>query len=187
VIGPLVGKGIELSSHSVVTTTWGEWKKIHPDTKVLSLNTGHRRDYGEGVAYNNYFSTDELMFTVPQLDDRLRNKDEVLIIRVDGYKEDPLAISANFLKRKKVYQNEIGGTPFVVVTDASGANRVYGSEEIEFKKMDDGQVKDADGILWDIKEETLTSSEGRVLHRLPYHRMFWFAWYNTYPDTELIR
>lgn len=187
VIGPLVGKGIELSSHSVVTTTWGEWKKIHPDTKVLSLNTGHRRDYGEGVAYNNYFSTDELMFTVPQLDDRLRNKDEVLIIRADGYKEDPLAISANFLKRKKVYQNEIGGTPFVVVTDASGANRVYGSEEIEFKKMDDGQVKDADGILWDIKEETLTSSEGRVLHRLPYHRMFWFAWYNTYPDTELIR
>ncbi len=187
VLGPLINKGIELSSHSVVTTTWGEWKKLHPDTKVLSLYTGHRRDYGEGVAYQEYFATDRLMFNVPKLDERLNNKDEVLIIRTEGYKEDPLAISARFLNRKKVYQNQIGGTNFVVITDESGANRVFASEEIKFKKMVDGKVKDTNGILWTVDEEELTSSDGRVLTRLPYHRMFWFAWYNTYPESRLVR
>lgn len=83
VIGPLVGKGIELKPLYVVTTTWGKWKQLHPETDVLSLRTGHTRDYGEGVAYRRYFATDRLMFTVPKLDDRLKNKDEVLIIRND--------------------------------------------------------------------------------------------------------
>ena len=187
VIGPLADSKIELSSHSVVTTTWGEWKKIHPDTKVLSLNTGHRRDYGEGVAYHDYFATDRLMFNVPKLDERLKNKEEVLIIRIDGYKEDPLAISTSFLNRKKIYQNQIGGKNFVVITDESGANRVFSSEDVKFKKMMDSQVKDSEGLLWTVDEEEMTSSEGRVLSRLPYHRMFWFAWYNTYPKSRLVR
>ena len=62
VVGPLINKGIELEHLSVVTTTWGEWKRRHPDTSVLSLKTGHRRDYGEGVAYQEYFATDNMMF-----------------------------------------------------------------------------------------------------------------------------
>ncbi len=188
VIGPLAARNIELSSHSVVTTTWGEWKKIHPDTKVLSLNTGHRRDYGEGVAYQDYFSTDRLMFNVPKTDVRLKNKEEVLIIRADGYKADPLAISSEFLSRKQVYQNQIGGTNFVVVTDASGANRVFESAELKFKKQKNGEkVKDAEGQFWTVEEERMISDDGRVLARLPYHRMFWFAWYNTYPNSRLVR
>ena len=39
VVGPLVGKGIQLERLSVVTTTWGAWKARHPDTTVLSLKT----------------------------------------------------------------------------------------------------------------------------------------------------
>ncbi len=31
----LVGKGIALLRRPVVTTTWGEWKKLHPNTTVL--------------------------------------------------------------------------------------------------------------------------------------------------------
>ena len=78
VIGKLVGKNIKLDRMSIVTSTWGEWKKRHPNTKVLSIDTGYRRDYGEGVAYREYFATDDLMFSVPKLDKRLKNKDEVL-------------------------------------------------------------------------------------------------------------
>ena len=50
VVGPLVDRGIVLERLSVVTTTWGEWRRRHPDTKVLSLNTGYDRDYTEGAA-----------------------------------------------------------------------------------------------------------------------------------------
>ena len=187
VIGPLAGTNIELESYSVVTTTWGEWKNRHPETTVLSLRTGHRRDYDEGVAYADYFGSDRLMFNVPELDDRLKNKDEVLIVRAKDYKKDPLAISAKFLARKNVYQNKIGDTKFVVLTDESGGNRVYESKGIKFKKMKDGKVNDSNGISYEITEEQLIGSNGTTLDRLPYHRIFWFAWYNTYKDTRLVK
>ena len=83
-VGPLVGQGIELEPRFVVTTTWGEWRRRHPGTLVLSLDTGYQRDYGEGVAYRDYFATDRLMFGVPKLDSRLRNKDEVLGAPLSG-------------------------------------------------------------------------------------------------------
>jgi hypothetical protein len=82
VIGDLVGEGLELRLRSSVTTTWGEWRRRHPDTAVLSVDTGFSRNYGEGVAYRDYFATDRLMFQVPSTDDRLNNKDEVLVMLI---------------------------------------------------------------------------------------------------------
>ncbi len=187
VIGPLVKKEIELSSHAVVTTTWGEWKKKHPSTQVLSLDTGHKRNYDEGNAYKDYFATDDLMFNVPILDDRLNNKDEVLIVRAEGYQNNPLAISADYLKKNKIYQDKIADTNFVVLTDRSGGNRVYKSKDYSFVKIEEENVIDDRGTLWNIEEEKLISSEGKILERLPYHRIFWFAWYNTYRDTRLVK
>ncbi|MEL7266777.1 MAG: DUF3179 domain-containing (seleno)protein, partial [Planctomycetota bacterium] len=70
VVGPLVEENISLNRLHVVTSTWGQWRQQHPDTRVLSLNTGHERDYGEGVAYRDYFATDDLMFDVPARDNR---------------------------------------------------------------------------------------------------------------------
>lgn len=187
VIGPLVNQDIELSSHSVVTTTWKEWKRLHPDTKVLSLETGHDRNYNEGAAYRRYFSTDKLMFNVPKLDKRLRNKDEVLIVRANGYQKDPLAISTKYLSKYRVYQDKIGKTNFVVLTDKSGANRVYESKDIIFKVLDDDTVVDAEGAPWKVSESNLKKADGIQLKRLPYHRIFWFAWYSTYHDTRLVK
>ena len=92
VIGPLVGKGIQLKRLSVVTTTWGAWKKRHAKTTVLSLETGHDRDYGEGVAYSAYFSTQNLMFNVAVKDKRLKNKDEVLGLVFDPEQKVSAAI-----------------------------------------------------------------------------------------------
>jgi len=187
VIGPLAGQGIALESFSVVTTTWKEWKALHPDTKVLSLDTGHKRNYDEGVAYNRYFSTDKLMFNVPKSDKRLKNKDEVLVVRTDGYQDDPLAISAKFLKRNKVYQDKIGDTKFVVLTDKSGGNRVYESGDYQFMETKHNLAIDKNGGRWIIKEEYLENQDGKILKRLPYHRIFWFAWYNTYENTRLVK
>ena len=43
VTGPLAGT--RLSVLPAEETTWGEWKKEHPDTKVLSFASGYPRDY----------------------------------------------------------------------------------------------------------------------------------------------
>lgn len=187
VIGPLVGKGIQLSTHSVVTTTWGAWKKAHPDTKVLSIDTGHDRDYGEGVAYQQYFGTDRLMFPVPKSDKRLYNKAEVMIIRSAGYETDPLAISAKFLKKNKVYHDQIGDISFVVLSDKVGSNRAYQITDQQFDEIDGDEVIDAKGDTWTITEDALIHPGGIRLDRLPSHRIFWFAWFNSYPQTRLVK
>ena len=188
VIGPLVGKGIQLPHRSVVTTTWGEWKRRHPDTKVLSLATGHTRDYREGAAYKDYFATDRLMFEVPFDDRRLKNKQEVLALRFVDEPKEQLAIATNFLKRNPIYYDAVGNTRLVVITDASGANRVYEVNEEVFEEFDGkNQLKDRNGATWVLHEDRLENDRGDQLLRLPYHRAFWFGWHAAFPQTRLVK
>lgn len=182
-VGPLVGQGIKLEPLSVVTTTWKEWRQRHPDTKVLSLNTGHERDYGEGVAYHDYFSTDDLMFNVPKVDKRLANKAEVFALRIEG--ADPLAISLRFLEQHPVYQDRLGKIDFVILTDRTGANRAYDSGGRKFVSWDGATVKDDRGESWTVTEDEISTSSQR-LPRLPGHRAFWFGWYSAFPQTRLV-
>ena len=188
VVGPLAGKGIVLESGPVVTTTWGEWRRRHPGTRVLSLDTGHRRDYAEGAAYRDYFATDELMFSVPALDTRLKNKDEVFTVRLAGHPEAPLAISAGFLAATPVHHDAIEGTELVVLTDPSGANRAYASEDVTFIRYDgDRSVEDSSGTIWTMDEHALTAPDGRALRRIPAQRAFWFGWHAAFPSTRLVQ
>ncbi len=189
VIGPLVNQDIVLETYSVTTTTWSEWKQRHPNTQVLSLDTGHQRNYDEGAAYKEYYATDRLMFPVAKMDRRLENKAEVLITRLPGYRKDPLAISAAFLKKrkKKIYQDQIAETPFVILTEVNGASRVYERAGIQFDSYKKGILKDRDGQIWTVGENELKSKDGKTLQRLPSHRIFWFAWFNAYPETRLVK
>lgn len=184
VVGPLVGKGIKLKRRYVVTTTWGEWKKRHPDTTALSLDTGHLRDYGEGVAYQDYFATDGLMFIVPELDKRLLNKDEVLAFRND---ERQLAIAIKFLAAKRVHHDRLGQQKIAVLTDQDGASRAYavGDVVIESWNGEDTAV-DSTGQQWQVREDGLVAG-ARMLNRMPSHNVFWFGWVSQFPDTRLVK
>ncbi len=188
VVGPLVGKGIELKSLYVVTTTWKEWKRRHPGTTVLSLDTGHERDYAEGAAYRQYFATDQLMFTVPKLDPRLPNKAEVLALRFAEAPGEQLAIAADFLAARRVYHDRVGSVSFVVLTDSSGANRVYESRGVAFASWNAENVaRDREGRVWKVDEARLSGPGDETLRRLPAHRAFWFGWYAAYPKTRLVK
>ncbi len=188
VIGPLAERDIALERRSVVTTTWGEWRRRHPDTRVLSLDTGHRRDYSEGAAYRDYFATDELMFEVPKLDRRLANKAEVLALILPQRPGEPLAIAARYLEKHPLHHDRVGEVPVVVLTDRSGANRVYATGGLEFERWDrDRTLVDGDGVAWTLTEDRLESAAGATLERLPAHRAFWFGWYSAYPHTRLVK
>lgn len=190
VIGPMVGSDVKLTPYAAVTTTWGEWRREHPDTTVLSRDTGFERDYSEGAAYRDYFATDELMFGVPEVDPRLPNKAEVLAMRFDTADGvAPLAIAADFLADNRVFQTRVAGRQIVVVTSPEGANRVYASGGYTFVSMDDeGKVVDSEGGTWDPQEDLLVPDSDPTggLTRLPAWRAFWFGWFGQYPDTELI-
>ena len=188
VIGPLAGTGIRLKSRTVVTTTWGEWRRRHPHTTALALDTGHERDYGEGVAYREYFATDQLMFPVPGHDDRLANKKEVLLPRFGKAGEKPLAISSAFLKQRPLYAGRHGGQDYAVLTDVSGAHRIYALPPDLVLSGYDGRerVTDAQGRVWVQSEAALSLAGEAPLPRLHSHNAFWFGWRAAFPDTQLI-
>jgi len=186
VVGPLVGSGLQLMPLPVVTTTWGEWRERHPETTVLSLDTGHLRDYSEGAAYRAYFSTDALMFDVSSHDQRLDNKAEVLVLRAI---ESAYAIAAAYLAERPVYQLEVEGQQLVVLTSPAGANRVYLSDGRQFDRLEgDQRLVDSDGRDWRVGESFIEAEfdAGLRLPRVPAHRAFWFGWYAQHPDTVLI-
>ncbi len=193
VVGALAGTGLQLTSHPAVTTTWGEWRAEHPDTTVLSLETGHKRDYSEGAAYRDYFSNDRLYFDVPVKDRRLKNKAEVLVLQVRpaaGGNSEPVAIDADYLEATPVFHFEVAGRRLLAVTTRQGANRVYalGSHNVVFESRPaSGVLVDTTGRRWRQTEETLTLDDGSVsLPRYVAHRAFWFGWYAQYPETRLI-
>lgn len=188
VVGALADQDIKLDVLPVVTSTWGQWKQEHPETKVLSLDTGYQRDYGEGVAYRNYFANDELMFSVPKLDDRLNNKDEVFIVRLDAGNET-VAIETGFLASNPVHHDQLGETKFVVVTDSAGACRAFDCGDLKFKQLDEaGVLIDEADQKWKVTESELSEVDGeRKFQRFPAHRSFWFAWFSQHPDTRLVQ
>lgn len=187
VVGPLVGKGIQLPRRAIVTTTWAAWKARHPDTQVASLLTGHRRDYSEGAAYRAYFASDELMFPVPRPDTRLPLKSEVLGLRFPQGGPDALAIAVAYLRAHPVLHERVAGVDVVVLTDASGAARVYAPGGTSFTRYDgDAAVVAEDGSTWTLHEDALVSAEGQRRPRLPAHRAFWFGWAAAFEDTRLV-
>lgn len=58
-------------------TTWKDWRSRHPDTKVLSTETGHHRNYDERP-YARYYASPDLAFSVNAMSDRLPPKAQVL-------------------------------------------------------------------------------------------------------------
>ncbi|MCG8440648.1 MAG: DUF3179 domain-containing protein [Caulobacterales bacterium] len=175
VVGPLVDKGVSLAIRPVVITDWADWRAQHPDTQVLSLETGHRRDYGSGVAYRDYFASPDLMF--PALADTLHLgvKDQVYGVRLpSGAKAWPIEA----FRARPVINDEVGGAPVVLVGDAATrAVRAYARGGETFAAGDaPTRPVSADGATWTLSEDALRAPDGREAPRLPGHVSYWFAW-----------
>jgi hypothetical protein len=81
VSGPM--KGAKLEAIPIDHTRWSDWRQRHPDTLVLSTETGYQRDYSRSP-YLDYESSRKLWFPVPAQDDRYHPKEQVLGVEVDG-------------------------------------------------------------------------------------------------------
>lgn len=82
VTGPL--KGTELPQLPAAHTTWRSWRERHPDTLVLSTNTGYGRDYRRSP-YAGYERSRRLYFQVANRAPRdYHPKALVLGVKVNG-------------------------------------------------------------------------------------------------------
>ncbi|MCY3833790.1 MAG: DUF3179 domain-containing (seleno)protein [Chloroflexi bacterium] len=190
--GPLATSGLVLDVLPVVVTDWASWLAAHPETSVLSLDTGFRRNYTNGAAYSDYFNSTELMFPSWQQDTALiANKEMVFALRLQGQaKAYPLAT----IIPRRVINDRVGTTDVVILADATpereffepggAAVRAYHRQGHSFSAgEDEASLVSGDGRSWRISEEALIASDGERLPRIGGHLAFWFGWFGFYPDT----
>ncbi len=183
VVGPLVNSGIALKQRPVVITTWGRWKTSHPRTRVLSVNTGHRRNYGSGVVYRQYFASSELMFPALVDQSQHRQKDYVFAIRQFGAAR---AWPLDAFGSKPVINDAIANRPLVLLGNASERSvRAYERKSHQFKATAKG-LQDAAGSVWTVTEDALIAPDGARLPRVAGHISYWFAWDNYLGDAASV-
>ena len=184
VVGPLTGSGIELKIRPVVIATWKDWRAAHPETRVLSLETGFARDYTPGRPYGAYFASPELMFPALVPDGRLQPKDYVFALR-SGEHEKAWPISA--FEGGRVINDRLGDLAVVLIGDAATRTvRAYraGGRTFEAAAGGPGQLA-AGAETWRVEEEALVGEDGERLARLPGHIAYWFAWSGFRADAPL--
>jgi hypothetical protein len=113
VTGKLTGTRLKLRPST--QTTWGAWKEKHPDTFVLSTQTGYSRDY-ERDPYENYYTSRDVMFQVGKLDPHYHPKEQVIGVELDGLaKAYPYSELARV---KSPLQDKVGKKTVYVVYDS---------------------------------------------------------------------
>lgn len=185
VMGPLAGSGLSLGVLPVTLTSWGEWKRLHPSTTVLSLDTGYERNY-DGRDYEDYFASDRLMFPVWKRGGSLEPKDQVYVVEADGVRR---AYPIDLLRSLPVLHDEINGTAVVIVTvDGPGTVRAYRSGAHRFETSEQDQLRDLDGVHFSVTEGALVSDDLSIsLERLPGHQAYWFGLYAQDDEVEVYR
>jgi len=103
IVGELVGQ--ELVPFKIDNVLWKDWKVRHPDTEVLSRETGFSRDYDRGP-YGSYEENRTFLFEPEVEDDRLHPKQVVWGIEVGGTAK---AYSDEALAREGEVNDTVGG------------------------------------------------------------------------------
>jgi len=108
--GPL--KGTAIPAIPIANTTWRDWHQRHPDSLVLSTDTGFHRNY-RGSPYAEYQSRGQLMFPVGKHNRAYRNKELVLGIRIGGVQK---AYPFKELRKhgETSFSDSVGGTELLI-------------------------------------------------------------------------
>lgn len=81
--GELAERGVRLEQTTVVASTWGDWKKAHPNTRILAPDGGIGRSYRFDPLGDR--DADGPIFPVGSVDERLGVQEEIVgVITADG-------------------------------------------------------------------------------------------------------
>lgn len=213
VSGALVGK--ELAPEPLLDTTWGEWKRLHPDTLIMSPDTeytSHYRTKGAIVQRGNTrFGMPVFQASLTRADKRLPRFDKVLGVSL------PQSVSVAPATSKTTDTVLRRAYPIKTVTEAGGVvNDTLGDYSVavfldpatisacavsrrldgktltfEARKSQDGDGKVAfydkeTGTRWNIEGKGEEGPlAGKSLERMDAHLSQWYGWYAYYPDTTI--
>ena len=208
IVGHFAGDALEWIPTQ--TVSWETFREAHPDGRVLSRETGYRRDYGS----NPYVGYDlpgprggpfRRLLGDAETDDRLPAMERVAAVRLEG---ESVAFPFSALKRARVANAEVGGRPIVVfwspgtasalqARDVAGGrdvgatgvfSRALGDRVLTFERQGDGFQDRETGSTWNLLgQATAGPLAGEQLDGVPHGDFFWFAWGVFRPDTRVWR
>ena len=183
VTGELTGRTLKIIPFDLIS--WGDWKKIHPDSLVLTTQTGHVRAYGVDP-YGDYYTAGEIFFPVENDDDRLYPKDVIVGLYADDTHK---AYLQSDLREMIITNDSVGHVPVLLVSMFEGNARVFertlDGKTLEFE-LAGGKIVDQTGSEWDYDGMSVSGPhEGRSLERIASSPGFWFEWAAFHPDTLL--
>ena len=188
--GPMIGT--DVNTFQVFETTWYTWKKMFPDTRVVSLNTGHSRNY-QRYPYGNYRTEQGLIFSVSVNDERLPQKERVHGIIVDT---NVKAYQFKNFGSFRIIEDEFQGEQLIIIGSedknfiVSFYSTMLNGEPIQFEMADsimDGVIlKDQFGNRWSIFGTAISGpNTGKQLEATNSFMGMWFSWAPFYGNPEI--
>jgi hypothetical protein len=175
-------EGDELIEFNVTWTTWEQWRAEHPETVLLSDDTGFARDYDRDSygSYNppeGYYAGDYLLF--PKFRGDETDADPKAVVIGARTADGALAVFKDRLVDDGVIEADVGGVPHVVVHDPDlDTGWVY-------RNPNRLAIEDtAAGVAVD----DTTHPPGEVpLESVIRFDAMWFAWDGYYPESVVVR
>lgn len=186
IVGPLTGAELELLPSSVAT--WQQWRNDHPDTLILTRDTGYSRPYHRDsfALYGDTIDQGRFAFPVGEgaRDDRLRPSELVVGIHLDG------VTRAYPVERITEPTNDVvGGKKVVVVPIEGGAavfSAVVGDKDLRFQSVGEEIADVETGSVWDSSGVAVSGDlAGTALDPIPARTTFWFALVGAFPEVEV--
>lgn len=179
--GEMLGR--KLATVPVDTVKFGDWRGLHPDTRVLSRDTGNPRDYGR-EPYGGYYASSRLMFPVSNEDGRLHPKTIIYGIEVNGSAK---AYPLEEVRKAGLANDSLGGKSLLILHDpALDVVRIYERPGgMEFR-LEARKVVDSAGQEWAQNGSALVS-ENRRLEPLGTDYAFLFSWVSFHPSSGIFR
>ena len=166
--------GDSLDEVNLIWTTWGQWRSKHPNTQVLSEDTGHMRNYNSDPygRYNpvgGYYNDREVIFPLMEESDRHHPKEMVVGARTA---EESVHFVMSDLQEERVQHTE----GFVAVYDSAlDTGYIYKTDTLPtITPLDDNryEVNGQAHAPADLPLDQLVSVEA-----------FFFAWNAFYPGS----
>jgi hypothetical protein len=201
IVGPLSGERLDLLPST--TVLWGEWKKLYPETRVLTGTAASpsrfaSSSYARGVfgGYQDSVNQDRFAFPVDRdkLDRRLPSGAIVLTAEVDGaVTAYPLELLGN-----AAANDLVGGQPVVVFSRADNRAAAAFSPVVDgrtltfdFREDTSAFIDRETGSQWDAAGRAIqgplqgTQLQPLKIQPLKSRRAFWFSIAISFPDIRL--
>ena len=182
-------QGTKLENVPLTLTPWSKWVETHPDT--LALDKGFA---GSSDPYDRYYrDRNPGVIGERHEDDRLPTKELVLGV---GFDSQPKAFPHSVLAESGLVNDSVAGEPVLVYFDpvtatALAFHRTLDGQELTFQlsETDDGAylIDDQTGTKWVPFTGQAIDGElaGRALDWVHAINVFWFAWTDFFPDSEV--